>query len=152
VQDSDCQPAVVHEGITMLRFLPVLVEVAVLVFCLIDCVQADPGRIRNLSKTGWILLIIIVPVVGGVAWLVAGRPQGPSRSRAPWPSTATAGFPEYERPRPVAPDDDPEFLAGLRRSDAEHEKMLRDWEAQLRDREEQLKRSEPEENPPRPAA
>ena len=120
----------------MIRMLPVVVELALLVYCLVDCIQSDTYRIRNLSKGVWILLIIILPLVGGIAWLVAGRPLGSSRSTGvPWPSTATAGFPEYERPRRTAPDDDPEFLAGLRDSDAKHEQMLRDWEADLRARE-----------------
>lgn len=49
------------------------------------------------------------------------------------------GLPEYERPRTLAPDDDPEFLAGLRAPDDRHEHMLRDWEADLRDREQRLR-------------
>ncbi|GCE77181.1 PLD nuclease N-terminal domain-containing protein [Cellulomonas biazotea] len=121
----------------MIRYLPFVVEIGLLVYCLIDCVQSDEGRVRNLPKVGWIVLIILLPIVGGIAWLVAGRPQG-TRRDVPWPSTATAGFPEYERPRRGAPDDDPEFLAGMRRSDAQHEQMLKDWEAQLREREQRL--------------
>ncbi|GAA3797088.1 PLD nuclease N-terminal domain-containing protein [Cellulomonas soli] len=124
----------------MIRALPFLVEIALLVYCLIDCIQTDEYRVRNLPKTVWVILIVILPLVGGIAWLVAGRPEGARRTGrdVPWPSTATAGFPEYERPRRFAPDDDPEFLASVRRSDDQHEKMLRDWEAQLREREQRL--------------
>jgi hypothetical protein len=39
--------------------------------------------------------------------------------------------------RPLGPDDDPEFLDQLRRQDAEHERMLKQWEEDLRRREEQ---------------
>jgi hypothetical protein len=138
----------------MLRALPVIVEVALLVFCLIDCIQSDEGRIRNLPKTVWILLIIFLPIAGGIAWLAVGRPLGAPARNVPWPSTKTAGFPEYERPRrAVAPDDDPEFLAGLARSNTEHEKLLRDWEEQLRDRERRLREREAgsdDEQPPAP--
>lgn len=124
----------------MLRFLPVVVEVALLVYCLVDCIQTDSLSVRNLSKTTWIVLIVLVPVVGGVAWLVAGRPTRTTAApRVPWPSTATSGFPEHERPRPPrGPDDDPAFLAGLG-GDPEKEKILRDWEAQLREREARLR-------------
>ncbi|MCU1431710.1 MAG: hypothetical protein JWP95_815 [Actinotalea sp.] len=124
----------------MLRFLPVVIELGLLVFCLIDCIQTDSVVVRNLNKTLWILLIIFVPIVGAVAWLVAGRPQGGQRGRTvPWPSTATAGFPEYERPHPArGPDDDEAFLADLKKPDHEHEAMLAQWEHQLRDREAQL--------------
>ena len=126
----------------MWRLLPYFVEAGLLVYCQIDCLQADEGRIRNLSKTGWVLLIILVPLVGGIAWLVAGRPVATAPRRVPWPSTQTSGFPEYERRRPLGPDDDPEFLASQRRSDDRHEQMLRDWEEQLRERERRLREQE----------
>ncbi|WP_199424335.1 PLD nuclease N-terminal domain-containing protein [Actinotalea solisilvae] len=126
----------------MLRFLPYIVELALLVFCLIDCIQTPSGSERNLGKTAWIFVIILIPIAGPVAWLVAGRPAKQQANRSvPWPSTKTAGFPEYERPAPPkGPDDDPEFLAGVeRRERAEHERLLRDWEAQLREREQRLR-------------
>lgn len=137
----------------MLRVLPFALDLALLVFCLIDCIQSEPAAVRNLSKTGWIILILLFPLVGGVAWLVAGRPVSTGPRRVPWPSTATAGFPEYERPRQVAPDDDPAFLANLAAPDAEHEQLLRDWEAQLRERERRLaERDEGGDTPAPPTA
>jgi len=147
----------------LVRYLPVVIELALLVYCLIDCIQSDEGSVRNLPKTIWVLLIIFLPIVGSVAWLVVGRPLGAPTRSVPWPSTRTAGFPEHERPRTaMAPDDDPEFLAGLAASDSRHERMLADWEAQLREREELLARTAEEpaaaaempddDAPPRPAA
>jgi len=146
----------------LVRYLPVVIELALLVYCLIDCIQSDEGSVRNLPKTIWVLLIIFLPIVGSVAWLVVGRPLGAPTRSVPWPSTRTAGFPEHERPRSaMAPDDDPEFLAGLAASDSRHERMLADWEAQLREREERLARTAEEpaaaaempddDAPPRPA-
>lgn len=125
----------------MLRLLPFAVELALLVFCLIDCIQTPEGSARNLGRTAWIFVIILIPIAGPVAWLVAGRPTSrDGRRSVPWPSTATAGFPEYERPAPPrGPDDDPEFLAQVeRRERAEHERLLAQWEAQLREREGRL--------------
>ncbi|WP_282944223.1 PLD nuclease N-terminal domain-containing protein [Cellulomonas endometrii] len=137
----------------MLRALPVLIQLGLLVFCLVDCIQTDSVLVRNLSKTAWILLIVFLPLVGGVAWLVAGRPaRGAQAPRVAWPSTATAGFPEYERPRAAGPDDDPAFLAGLRASDDQHERMLRDWEADLRARERELRSDPPADGTDQPRA
>lgn len=137
-----------------------VVLIGFLLFCLLDVITSDPGDIRNLPKIAWLLLVFINPV-GGIAWLIAGRPQGESRpgglpykgntgsSRRPSP---TAGFPEYERPprsrRSVAPDDDPEFLADLNRSATEHERMLGSWEEDLRKREEELRRREGQDDDP----
>jgi Phospholipase_D-nuclease N-terminal len=127
----------------MLRVLPEIVWFGLLVFCLIDCVQTPDGDVRNLPKWAWIMLMILLPLVGSVAWLVAGRPEHSARQRgrAPWPSTATAGFPEYERP-PRGPDDDVEFLRGIKRADSEQEDVLRKWEDDLRRREQQLSRDD----------
>ncbi len=124
--------------VILLRGLPVLIELGLLVYCLIDAIQTPGEDTRNLPKGFWILIIVLLPIVGGIAWLVAGRPlrpAGPAR---------TTGFPEYERVRPLAPDDDPQFLASLRKVDAEHEETLGQWEADLRRREEELRRRERE--------
>ncbi len=123
----------------LLRVLPALIQLVLLVYCLIDCIQTDSILVRNLSKTVWILLIIFVPIVGPIAWLVAGRPQREEHRNVPWPSTQTSGFPEYERPRQQAPDDDPAYLESLRRSDTEHEQILRKWEEDLRKRDRELR-------------
>lgn len=126
----------------MLRALPVILELALLIFALVDCIQAPEGSVRNLPKVAWIIIILLFPIVGSIVYLLVGRPLvGGAPRRVPWPSTSTAGFPEYERP-PRGPDDDPEFLAGLRDSDTKHEQMLREWEQQLREREERLKRGD----------
>jgi hypothetical protein len=125
----------------VIDILPELIYVALLVFCLIDCIQTDPALVRNLPKIGWIVLIVIFPLVGGIAWLVAGRPQRGTAGRAvPWRSTATAGFPEYERPgsSPAASEIDERLQRDLERVDREHEEALRRWEASLREREANL--------------
>ncbi len=125
----------------MIRYLPLIVELALLVFCLIDCIQTDSGSVRNLGKGWWIVLIVLIPIAGPVAWLVAGRPTSTSRRRdVPWPATTTAGFPEYERPRPPrGPDDDSSFLTSLDGPDPEKEWLLEQWEQQLREREANLR-------------
>ena len=128
----------------MLRFLPVAVELVLLVWCLIEAIQAPADSVRNLDKTLWIILIILIPIVGPVAWLVAGRPVTPRRTT--W--AIGNGFPESSRPRrQAAPDDDPAFLASLPN---EREKRLEQWEAELRAREERLRRDDPE--PPAPGS
>jgi hypothetical protein len=81
----------------VIRILPVVVELALLVFCLVDCLQTDTHRVRNLPKLVWVLLIVVLPVIGGIAWLVAGRPGRVAHRPEVWYSS-TPGFPEHERP------------------------------------------------------
>lgn len=122
----------------LLRALPLLIELGLTIFCLIDCVQSPEGAVRNLSKGWWLLIILFFPIVGGIAWLVAGRPT--RETYTPY----AAGFPEHQRaaPRrgPLAPDDDPEFLSELGKVNAEHERTLKQWERDLARREEELRR------------
>ena len=105
---------------------------------------------RNLPKALWVILIILVPVVGSIAWLVAGR-TWPSQAGnpVPWRSTRTAGFPEYERPenhRASVSAIDDQLRRDQERVDREHEEALRRWEASLRERERKLGGPEPEQS------
>ena len=126
----------------MMRLLPYAIQLALVIFCLIDCVQADLHRIRNLPKWAWIVLIILIPIAGPIVWLLAGRPLRSSAGReAPRPTTHTSGSPEYGRPRqrPKSPDDDPEFLRSLKKPNTEHEDLLRKWEEDLKRREDEMR-------------
>jgi hypothetical protein len=134
----------------VLRIAPILIDLVLVLYCLIDAIQTPDAEVRNLPKWGWLLLILFIPWVGPIAWLLAGRPQRGSALQVPWPSTRTAGFPEYERPRPIGPDDDPEFLREMKRGNDEQEQLLSRWEEDLRRREQQLKppSEEPREDGP----
>ena len=92
-----------------------LVEVVLLVYCVLNVITTPEAEVRNLPKLLWLVLVVILPLVGGIAWLVAGRPQGPARST---PYKGNPGVPPaYDRPgRATAfrPEDDEAFLRGLR--------------------------------------
>jgi hypothetical protein len=92
---------------------------ALWVYCLLDVIMTDESRIRNLSKGTWVFIVLVTSVVGSVAWLVAGRPEGPARGLPYKGNTGrpTSAYPEYDRPgRFVAtsPDDDEAFLRQVR--------------------------------------
>ncbi len=106
----------------MLRLLPMLLLLGFALVALIDCLSREnEEEIRGLPKVVWVFVILLFPLLGGLAWFFAGRPRSP-RSRAPW--RPTGGQPRTERQRPLAPDDDPEFLRRLgeqRRADDDEE-------------------------------
>jgi hypothetical protein len=120
-----------------------LVDLALLVIALIDCLSTDEYAVRNLPKVVWVFLILLFSPIGAIVWFVAGRPQNDRVGRAgAW--KPGRGFPEDERPRPLAPDDDPEFLRRQTKSVRDDEEMFTRWEADLRRREEELRRRERE--------
>ncbi|HEY5033374.1 MAG TPA: PLDc N-terminal domain-containing protein [Actinomycetes bacterium] len=82
----------------MLKVLVFLAVVTFGVWALLDVAQTPADRIRGLSKSGW-SLAVLVPLLGPVAWFMQGRTPvvAPTRREA----------------RPLAPDDDPEFLRHL---------------------------------------
>lgn len=95
-----------------------LLSVAYFVFflyVLLDVVLSEQADVRNLPKLLWVLVVLVVPLAGGIAWLVAGRPErgtiapggaGPP-GRRPDRNAPTRG--RRARP-PLGPDDDPDFL------------------------------------------
>lgn len=107
-----------------------IVSVAIFVFllyCVLDVALSPSDDVRNFPKLVWLVLVVLLPVIGGVAWLVAGRPErsgrapggGPPAGRTAPPRGTPGGYrPQAPPPsggsrRPRGPDDDPEFLRRL---------------------------------------
>ena len=91
----------------MVRFLPFLISLALSVYALFSCIQTRDEDVPHLPKLVWIVLIVFVPFVGPIVWLLMLRTQLGRRDRTVRPPKPTA--------RPVAPDDDPDFLKSLDR-------------------------------------
>lgn len=101
---------------------------ALWVFCIIDVIVVDEFRVRNLPKGAWIVIVLLLPDIGSIAWLVAGRPWDSRKGAAP--SRVSREYPEYDRPGryvPASPEDDEEFLRGLRaRAEEQRERARRE--------------------------
>ncbi len=127
------------------RLIPLLflLEVALVAVALISCLSAEDGEIRTLPRAAWIFIILLFPLVGAVAWFSAGRPvpaaDGVNSRIGDWGGGYGSGLRaaarlERSRPhrRPVAPDDDPEFLRSLDVEQAKRDRELfRRWEDDL---------------------
>lgn len=96
------------------RLIVAVVVVGFTVYCLIDAARSDHRQVRGLPKPVWLLVILLVPVLGGIVWLFAGRPRsgggGPRGGRP-----RHVGSPPSSPPPVLGPDDDPDFLRGLDR-------------------------------------
>ncbi|WP_210480207.1 PLD nuclease N-terminal domain-containing protein [Naasia sp. SYSU D00948] len=100
----------------MARFwvIAAVVAAAFMIYSLVDCAMTDRSRIRGPRKGVW-LLIILLPVLGGLLWFLVGRGRASGRPT-----------------RTVAPDDDPAFLRRLAQ-DKDQEERIRRLEQELAD-------------------
>ena len=113
-----------------------LLLLALWIYCIFDVVSTDESLMRNMPKVLWLVVVILLPTIGAVAWLLLGRPIGAGLR----PGDTSPHRPRLARPapRPLAPDDDPSFLARL----DEETRRLRAWEDDLRRREDDLRRDD----------
>lgn len=84
----------------MLRFVLPLLSLALTIYAVVDCIQTPEDQVRHIPKIFWIVLVILIPWVGSIAWLIAGRERGVPPRRRPLSG-------------PKGPEDDPDFLRGL---------------------------------------
>ncbi|MET8150750.1 PLDc N-terminal domain-containing protein [Actinoplanes sp. NPDC049668] len=107
----------------MVRLFVVLaaVQLVLLVLALIGVLSAD--RVRNMPRALWLLVILLIPLLGPLAYFVWGRPVPPPHEGGPVRRTG---------PRPTSPDDDPDFLRSMDTERTRRERELLDqWEREL---------------------
>jgi hypothetical protein len=109
-----------------------LVGVLLLLFwiwALLDCIATDSALCRNLPKPMWIILVLILPDIGALAWVLLGRPE-----KASWRPGST----DYSSPRrPVGLEDSPRYSASPTISDRRSEELNRElevWEREQKER------------------
>ena len=103
----------------MVRLWVVLAVVVVVftVYAFVDCLLSERTRVRGLPKPVWVIVILLVPPIGGILWLTIGRAR---RS------------PRNSRFRSSAPDDDPDFLRTIG-VDPEQRDRIRRLEQEIAD-------------------
>ncbi|PRI11254.1 PLD nuclease N-terminal domain-containing protein [Leucobacter massiliensis] len=93
----------------------VVVAVAFTLYALVDAAMTEASRARGVGKPLWILIVVLLPVIGGLLWFLIGKGTKPAESA-----------------RRPAPDDDPRFT-GTRLSGPDLDATVRDLEERLRE-------------------
>ena len=86
------------------------------IYCVVSVILTPDGATRNLPKLAWLVLVLLFPLVGSIAWRAAGRPETATAGRSPHEREAPA-YPEYDRPgraAGVTAESDEEFLRRVR--------------------------------------
>ncbi|TDN91887.1 PLDc N-terminal domain-containing protein [Microbacterium sp. BK668] len=100
-----------------------LVATAFWVFTIVDCAVQPANRHRGVSKPVWVLIVVLLPVLGGILWLIVGRVRASSIAAR------------------RAPDDDPEFLGRIG--------TISDQDERIRRLEEELAQLDAEDDDPK---
>lgn len=98
----------------------IVIAVAFTLYSLVDAAMTDHLRARGVPKPVWIVLIVVLPVIGGLLWMFIGKGAIPSTAQAP-----------------AAPDDDPRF-SGRSMSNSELDSHMLDLEARLKELDEEV--------------
>jgi len=87
-----------------MRVLLLLAGLALTIYAAIDCLQTKDERVKYIPKIAWFVLVVLIPWVGPLAWLLAGRARSfpPGKRNSKRPITGPRG-----------PEDDPDFLRNL---------------------------------------
>jgi hypothetical protein len=106
----------------VVKVLAGFLGVGLLIYAVIDCSRTPDDEVpASLGRTGWLLMIILLPFIGPAFWLIASRtedgagsPPRPGSGGSPRAQQGGGGPAGTTRKRgPVGPDDDPDFLRGL---------------------------------------
>lgn len=104
-----------------------IIAIGVWIFCIIDVITTPEDRVRNLPKLLWLLIVILLMDIGSLAWLFAGRPWS-AKGQVKRETGVDSGWgaPTRTPAKASNPDDDEEFLAGLRTRAEEQRRRARD--------------------------
>ncbi len=81
----------------MVKVILLVAALGLMIFALIDLWQVPAVDVRGGNRFLWTLAILLLPVLGAATWLWIGRSKQ-----------------DFNEQRHSGPDDDPDFLRGLR--------------------------------------
>lgn len=94
------------------KVLLVFLALGLLIYAVIDCSRTPETAVpAALPRSGWFVVMILLPILGPLFWLLASRTEGDDRT--PGPRPGPSGGAGRGRGNPRGPDDDPDFLHGL---------------------------------------
>lgn len=132
-----------------------LVVLGFWIWAIFDVITTDESLCRNLPKGFWLMIVLFFSTIGGIAWLLVGRPENAS-------FRIGDTNPRPARPRVIGPEDGPGYdrradeRAGISDSNRERyaaldaeldrrieaklakQQELEAWEADLRRREAEI--------------
>ena len=102
-----------------MRIVLIVLVFALTLYALLDCARTpEESMPARMPKFLWITLVVLFPTIGPIAWIIVSRvkaaeERGGYVEPTVWSSKEGTTFRRPQRARPMAPDDDPDFLRDL---------------------------------------
>jgi len=123
-------------------FVPVFLVawLALLIFALLDIDRSPADRVRTMAGPWWVVVVVLVPIGGSLAWIAAGRPH---QAQVAQPATAGSRL-SPERPETVLRRPDPARGAVGESVQAKLDRIDREFDEAVRRRKRRASDERPE--------
>ena len=125
-------------------FLFSLLVIVLMIGALVDIITREDSQVRFLPKMAWVVIVILLPLIGGLLWFAVGREYSEAGLRIP--RMRAAGRPSRRpSPQPAPPPSTPIDTRSTEQQIADLDREIEEW--RLRAELEKRRRESEEEGP-----
>lgn len=107
-------------------FLFSILVIVLMVGALVDIIKREDSQVRFLPKMAWIVIVILLPLIGGLLWFAIGREYSEAGLRIP--RMRPAGRPSKRpAPQPAPPPSAPVDTRTTEQQIADLDREIEEW-------------------------
>lgn len=107
-------------------FLFSILVIVLMVGALVDIIKREDSQVRFLPKMAWIVIVILLPLIGGLLWFAIGREYSEAGLRIP--RMRPAGRPSRRpSPHPAPPPSAPVDTRTTEQQIADLDREIEEW-------------------------
>jgi hypothetical protein len=107
-------------------FLFSILVIVLMVGALVDIIKREDSQVRFLPKMAWIVIVILLPLIGGLLWFAIGREYSEAGLRIP--RMRPAGRPSKRpAPQPAPPPSAPVDTRSTEQQIADLDREIEEW-------------------------
>jgi len=107
-------------------FLFSLLVIVLMIGALVDIITREDSQVRFLPKMAWVVIVILLPLIGGLLWFAIGREYSEAGLRIP--RMRTAGRPSRRpSPQPAPQPSPPTDTRTTEQQIADLDREIEEW-------------------------
>ncbi|WP_194763625.1 PLDc N-terminal domain-containing protein [Microbacterium sp. UFMG61] len=107
-------------------FLFSILVIVLMVGALIDIITRDDAQVRFLPKMAWVVIVILLPLIGGLLWFAIGREYSEAGLRIPRMRTAGRSS-RRTTPQPAPQPSPPSDTRSTEQQIADLDREIEEW-------------------------